>query len=283
MFSAVAAIPTGPIRLFVLGSVALASGLAGAGWSVYSAPFVASAAAELPEVQHVAHSWTLSAESIARADAILRRPLPARTPASAEAGSAVPVAVSPPPDGRTTAPTAELVGGQQRPASAPAPETIRARAIGPEAEFIQQVGVVARRTSGPDSVPASITIAQAIVESDWGRSQLAREHHNYFGIKAFGQHGSAGAVTFPTVEYEGGESIQVQAAFRAYGSLADSVADHQRFLLTNARYRAALAQRHDPAAFAAALQRAGYATDPAYASKLVRLMDRYDLYRYDQR
>jgi flagellar protein FlgJ len=70
-------------------------------------------------------------------------------------------------------------------------------------------------------------------------------------------------------------------AFRAYKTIAESFVDHGLFLVENGRYAAAMAVKNDPRQFARAVNRAGYATDPAYASKLIGLMDRYDLYRYD--
>ena len=71
------------------------------------------------------------------------------------------------------------------------------------------------------------------------------------------------------------------AAFRRYNSMEESFIDHGLFFVENGRYASAMAVRDDPRAFAAAINRAGYATDPSYASKLIGLMDRYNLYRYD--
>jgi len=70
-------------------------------------------------------------------------------------------------------------------------------------------------------------------------------------------------------------------AFRAYKTIAESFVDHGSFFVENGRYAAAMVVKSDPRQFARAINRAGYATDPAYASKLIGLMDRYDLYRYD--
>lgn len=70
-------------------------------------------------------------------------------------------------------------------------------------------------------------------------------------------------------------------AFRAYNTVSDSFVDHGRFFVENGRYAAAVAAEGDPRQFAREINRAGYATDPSYASKLIGLMDRYDLYRFD--
>jgi flagellar protein FlgJ len=67
-----------------------------------------------------------------------------------------------------------------------------------------------------------------------------------------------------------------------YNSVAESFVDHGQFFLENRRYAAAMAARADPRQFAREINRAGYATDPAYATKLIGLMDRYDLYRFDE-
>jgi flagellar protein FlgJ len=73
----------------------------------------------------------------------------------------------------------------------------------------------------------------------------------------------------------------VHAPFKAYHNFEESVTDHGGFFVRNKRYSSAMAVASDPRAFARAIQEAGYATDPAYASKLIRLMDRYDLYRFN--
>ena len=130
-------------------------------------------------------------------------------------------------------------------------------------------------------MPASVTIAQAILESYWGSSRLATDARNYFGIKAQPRGGNAGSVSFAVWEVIGGRNVVQNQAFRAYNSVADSFVDHGLFFLQNPRYAAAMAVKDDARKFAVAISRAGYATDPAYASKLIGLMDRYNLYRFD--
>jgi Mannosyl-glycoprotein endo-beta-N-acetylglucosaminidase len=154
-------------------------------------------------------------------------------------------------------------------------------AFGSGAEFIDTVGRAAQRSMKTTGVPASVTVAQAILESDWGRSRLTRQGNNLFGIKALGAGGPAGVVSMATWEHVDGSDVVVQAPFKAYYTLQESIDDHGRFFTRNRRYAAALAVADDARAFAAAIQDAGYATDPGYASKLTRLMDRYDLYRFD--
>ena len=152
-----------------------------------------------------------------------------------------------------------------------------------DTDFINVVGAAARRSSTTTGVPASVTVAQAILESDWGRSRLSRQGNNLFGIKALGSvTGPAGVVTLTTWEHVDTGDVVVEAPFKAYYTLEQSIDDHGGFFTRNKRYRAALAVADDARAFAREIQDAGYATDPSYASKLIELMDRYDLYRFDE-
>jgi flagellum-specific peptidoglycan hydrolase FlgJ len=149
-------------------------------------------------------------------------------------------------------------------------------------DFINAVGTAAQRSRLATGVPASVTVAQAILESDWGRSRLTRLGNNLFGIKALGNiAGPAGVVTLATWEHLDGGDVVVQAPFKAYFTLEQSIDDHGTFFTRNKRYAQALAVASDARAFARAIQDAGYATDPSYASKLIALMDRYNLYRFD--
>jgi flagellum-specific peptidoglycan hydrolase FlgJ len=151
----------------------------------------------------------------------------------------------------------------------------------PQEQFIASIADAAVESADNTGVPASVTIAQAILESYWGSSRLAREANNYFGIKAQTGGGSAGSIWFDVWEVIGGRNVMQSQAFRAYTTIAESFVDHGRFLMENARYNAAMAVRGNARQFAREVNRAGYATDPSYASKLIGLMDRYDLYRYD--
>jgi hypothetical protein len=156
------------------------------------------------------------------------------------------------------------------------------RTFSSTADFIDTIGAAAQRSRKTTGVPASVTVAQAILESDWGRSRLTRQGNNLFGIKALGgARGPAGVVTLATWEHVDGGDVIVQAPFKAYNTLEQSIDDHGGFFTRNRRYAPALAVANDARAFARAIQDAGYATDPSYASKLIGLMDRYNLYRFD--
>jgi flagellum-specific peptidoglycan hydrolase FlgJ len=151
----------------------------------------------------------------------------------------------------------------------------------PQERFIASIAEAAVVSHERTGIPASVTISQAILETYWGSSRLAREANNYFSIKAHTRHGPAGVVWFNVWEVIGGRNVMQQQPFRAYNSIAESFVDFGRFFVENGRYAAALAARQDPKQFAREINRAGYATDPAYASKVIALMDRYNLYRYD--
>jgi len=143
--------------------------------------------------------------------------------------------------------------------------------------FISMVAPGAIAAEQRYGIPAAVTIAQAIDESGWGQSELATADHNLFGIKGTGP---AGRDVRPTREYENGAWVTRTAPFRVYHNIAESIDDHGRLLATGAAYQHAMASRHLPDAFAAALTGV-YATDPHYGGNLIALMRLYHLYRYD--
>ncbi|WP_085169031.1 glycoside hydrolase family 73 protein [Paenibacillus barengoltzii] len=141
--------------------------------------------------------------------------------------------------------------------------------------FIQKIAPLAAANSKESGIPASLTIAQAILESNWGTSRLAVQGNNLFGLKGTGP---AGSLILPTTEYRSGKAVVVNAAFRKYRSWAESITDHAR-LLSAPRYAGAIRKTGPEAARAVAA--AGYATDPQYANKLIQLMNTYSLTQYD--
>ena len=185
-------------------------------------------------------------------------------------------------EGWTPASDIGPVGAPDRPVST---ETLAAAPVplGGHDAFIAALGEAARASQAATGVPASVTVAQAILESSWGDSLLTRAANNYFGIKAIGQLGNDGVVWMKTTEYdENGGAYVTEAPFRAYKTVVDSVTDHSQFFARGPRYRAALQAANDPDEFAQRIADAGYSTDPAYASKLIGLMLKYDLYRFDR-
>ena len=143
--------------------------------------------------------------------------------------------------------------------------------------FIDRVGKMAQAESG--GILPSLTIAQAILESGWGRSELAQKANALFGIKA--STGWAGPrVDKKTFEYIDEKRVEVSAAFRAYDSWEESVADHNAHLRGSQRYKAVLGET-DYKTACRAVHAAGYATDPEYANNLIRLIERYNLTQWD--
>jgi flagellar protein FlgJ len=159
--------------------------------------------------------------------------------------------------------------GPQAPAAPAAGAPLEA----PAQSFIRQMLAPAQEAARATGVPPAFILGQAGLESGWGRHQprLAdgSPSHNLFGIKA-GPGWRGATVERTTTEYVQGRAQRVIERFRAYGSYAEAFTDYARLLSGNPRYAAALAARDDPGGFAQALQRAGYATDPAYADKLAR-------------
>lgn len=149
----------------------------------------------------------------------------------------------------------------------------------PEA-FLEAVGPAARTSQCRTAIPASITLAQAALESGWGRSQLAREGCNLFGVKADKSWRGA-TLILPTKEFVGDRWQIVEAIWRKYPDWEDAIDDHARFFYLNPRYHVALRQVRDAHAFARALQICGYATDPHYAEKLWSVVQSRRLTQYD--
>jgi flagellum-specific peptidoglycan hydrolase FlgJ len=145
-------------------------------------------------------------------------------------------------------------------------------------QFIEFVGPLAQRAMAATGVPASVTIAQAIVESGWGKHTIGSAK-NLFGIKG---RGPLGSVRASTKEFVKGRYVTVEADFAKYESFEQSVAEHARFFLRNRRYAGAIQMRNDPDAFAREIAKAGYATAPNYAAALIKVMRDYNLYRFDQ-
>ncbi|KPG69606.1 MULTISPECIES: glycoside hydrolase family 73 protein [unclassified Enterococcus] len=129
----------------------------------------------------------------------------------------------------------------------------------------------------------SIILGQAILESDWGKSTLASEYHNLFGIKSFGH---SKKVTLDTQEFYNGEWVTIQGDFRVYDSWEESMDDHTMLFVNGVDWNPALYEHvltaTDYQTAAQALQDAGYATDPDYAAKIISVIETYQLDRFDQ-
>ena len=143
--------------------------------------------------------------------------------------------------------------------------------------FIESVAKGAIEGWNEYGVLPSITVAQAILESGWGSSTLSTQAHNLFGIK--GSY-NGNYVTMSTREVINGQSVYVNAAFRAYANNSESVEDHGNFLYSNSRYSNLLGDT-SYTDVAQKLSQDGYATDPYYSSSLISLVKTYDLTQLD--
>ena len=142
-------------------------------------------------------------------------------------------------------------------------------------DFINSIAPHAQEVQKKYGVPASIAIAQAALETGWGRSVKG---NNFFGVKA-GSSWNGPTTNFATHEVINGQRVGMTDRFRAFGSVRESVDNYGKLLAGNARYRHVIgADAHDAAD---ALQRAGYATDPRYAQQLKQIIDSCDLTRFD--
>jgi len=145
--------------------------------------------------------------------------------------------------------------------------------------FIQDLWPHAEKSAKELGVSADVLIAQAALETGWGRKMIhdpqGGNAFNLFGIKA-NKHWQGEHVNVPTIEYRGGIAQREHASFRSYASLKESMDDYVAFLQQNPRYQQALEKAGNAQDFLQELQQAGYATDPAYAEKISNIMNRGD-------
>ncbi|OJF91561.1 glycoside hydrolase family 73 protein [Alkalibacterium sp. 20] len=147
-------------------------------------------------------------------------------------------------------------------------------------EFIADVASYAAPLKESHGIKPSVAIAQAILESNWGKSSLSQQEHNYFGIK-----GQSDSGKYATMEYDE-EWIEIQTSFRSYPSLEASVQDYAELIANGVSWNPELYQSVQEAATykeaAYALYSAGYATDPTYPEKLIEIIELYELDQYDK-
>jgi len=143
------------------------------------------------------------------------------------------------------------------------------------AAFIQAHTDAAAAAEKATGIPARFMIAQAAHETGWGRKEIRNSDgsnsYNLFGMKA-GPNWKGATTDITTTEYIGGKAHKVTQTFRAYSSFAESFADYASTMKNSPRYAAVVASGADANGFARGLQKAGYATDPAYAAKLTKMI-----------
>jgi flagellar protein FlgJ len=169
--------------------------------------------------------------------------------------------------------TADKVAGAEK--IERATSEVRAAGKAPQ-EFVDKMLPHAIEAGKETGVPARFILGQAALESGWGKGEIraadGSASHNLFGIKAGpGWKGRSVAVT--TTEYVDGKPRKQVEKFRAYASYAEGFRDYARLIANNPRYAAAVKPGNDAAGFAQGLARGGYATDPAYAEKLTRVIN----------
>ena len=172
-----------------------------------------------------------------------------------------------------TAVAGAAAGATANAAATVAPAKPRGIAAGVR-DFVERVWSQATEASQAVGIPARFMVAQAALETGWGRGELRRadgsSSHNLFNIKA-GPNWKGEVVEVPVTEYANGRAYKTTARFRAYGSYGEAFRDYAKLLSGNPRYADVIGQT-DAAGFARSLQQAGYATDPMYADKLARII-----------
>lgn len=149
----------------------------------------------------------------------------------------------------------------------------QSKTVSTRSEYIESYKELAIKEMQRSGVPASITLAQGMLESDNGNSRLAREAKNHFGIKCHNDW--KGPVIYHDDDRQG-------ECFRKYKSVLESYQDHSDFLMSGSRYKFLF--EYDPTdykSWAKGLKKAGYATNPSYAEKLIKIIEENDLHQYD--
>jgi len=143
-------------------------------------------------------------------------------------------------------------------------------------EFVNRVWSHAVEAARSTGIKPQFMVGQAALESGWGRSEIRGENgsrtYNLFGVKA-GKNWTGPVVEKTTTEYVNGVAQKTTAKFRVYNSYAESFKDYANLLMGNRRYAEVIEQGQSAEGFARGLQQAGYATDPAYADKLTRIIN----------
>lgn len=153
----------------------------------------------------------------------------------------------------------------------------------PPTEFFKKYADYAMKTQNLFGVPASVTLAQAALESGWGGSSLTVMANNFFGIKDFpNDEWHAENYAISTGEYGSSGYYTIVAKFRKYKSPLDSFNDHASFLLKNSNYKKLFAlDIKDYKGWCNGLKAAGYATAPNYGTTLITMIEKYGLTKYD--
>lgn len=149
-------------------------------------------------------------------------------------------------------------------------------------KFIEKIAPIAQTTQTKYGIYASIIIAQASLESDFGRSDLAADYNNLFGVKGDDPDNT---VVLKTQEYVNDQWVTVDGRFQVYDSVANSIEQHSLLFVNGTDWNPNQYQdvftATDYKTMAQAIQKDGYATDPEYATKVINLIEQYNLTKYD--
>ena len=145
-------------------------------------------------------------------------------------------------------------------------------------DFLSQLAPEALASALESSIPASVTLAQAVLESGWGRSGLAVQYNNLFGVKTWGE---GSGISLPTMESAGGVMERTTAQFRIYPTWSDSLRSHNSLLATDSRYVDALAAGGDWRSFIHEIAPI-WASDPDYEARVTSIVERYSLDDLDE-
>lgn len=146
-----------------------------------------------------------------------------------------------------------------------------------EEEFFQILAPYAQDIGRDYGLFPSIILAQAALESSYGKSQLSQEYNNYFGIKGTGKNG----VSLDTEEVYGGERVKIKDYFRVYSGVKESFKDYGRLIGKAPRY-APVREAKNREEYAHRLYQTGYSTNPKYGDILLEIVDQYQLDRFDK-
>lgn len=213
---------------------------------------------------------SLSAKGIGLADIMVRQLGRAKP---MEAGTQVVAAPQ-----QKDAPSPMTAQPLEAPVSAPLPPPAAESQApsSPTRDFVNRLWPHAVEASRATSIPPHFMLGQAALESGWGRREIraadGSQSFNLFGIKA-GRNWNGPVAEAVTTEYVNGVAQKTVEKFRAYSSYAEGFRDYANLLRSNPRYAAALGSGSDATGFARGLQQAGYATDPMYADKLIRILN----------
>ncbi|MCD3216950.1 SH3 domain-containing protein [Clostridium botulinum C] len=147
--------------------------------------------------------------------------------------------------------------------------------------FINKIKSSAIKTQGKYQIFASITISQAILESGWGSSDLAKKYNNLFGIKAL-RDWNAQVINIQTKEWTKNEIVTIKQPFRVYKNWSESIEDHAKFLNKEWYIDAGVFNAKDYKAQINAIVKGGYTSDPNYIPKILDLINKYHLTQYDE-